>query len=166
MDQYLKKLDRLKAGERNPSVVKSRSNSIEPRPREAKDIEVLSESANFGMVARENQAEFKNKKVAYQKDVVEVSLCVENVKNIVCALKETIEETNKELRNKIDELSKQIENVKLDTEQTKSERIKQKLDNFITNYNQNETAKSDVFKALETEIKNLSNRLGEIENVL
>jgi hypothetical protein len=160
MEQYLKKLDRLKAGERQPSVVKSRSNSVEPV---ARSVDPVSEERNSIVSSSSGSL---SRKVAYQKDIVDLNGCIDKLAGVVCQVKEAMEGVSQDLKSKLDDLSKQVENVKLDTEQTKSERIKQKLDSFINNYNQNETAHSDVLKSLEMEIKELSKRLNEVENVL
>lgn len=162
MDQYLKKLDRLKAGERNPSVVRasSRSNSVEPVSRTVEFV--VEEKGSAGMSSSSSQ----NRKVAYLKDINDLNVCIDKLKDVVSQVKEAMDAINQDLRGKLEELGKQVENVKLDTEQTKSERIKQKLDSFITNYNQNETAHSDVLKSIELEIKELSKRLVDVESVL
>lgn len=162
MDQYLKKIERLKSGERSSSVVRSRSASVEPPKRTP--VENKEEESQPVSVVRSNSV--VNRKVAYQKDIEVLGHCIESLRNSISDVKSSIEQNNQDLRSKIDDVVKQLENVKQDTEQTKSERIKQKLDSFINNYNQNEASHSDILKGIENEIKELNKRLESVEEVL
>lgn len=156
MESYFRKSHNLKAGEKDMSVSRTaspqpvnRSRSVDPKVRD----EVLTER-------------HEAKKVAYQTDVQECVKKVNEVKDAVEEVKKCIKDHQEDVVVRVDELHKQIGNVKQDNEQTKSERMKQKLDDFITKYNDNEKAHSDAMVTIEKCVKEVDERLEAVENVL
>ena len=152
MDSYFRKAQTLKAGEKDVAVVRAAS----PQP-------AINRSQS---IDKRVERDVTNKKVAYQADVMDVVKKVEEVKNCVVVLQNSVKAHQDEVSAKVDELHKQIGTVKQDTEQTKSERMKQKLDSFITSYNENEKAHSDSLVVINKEMAELEERVKTVENVL
>lgn len=186
MDDYVRRQQILRGGERNVSVTRARSIDGAPRSTSvstnqedqttlAKNVEVQDKEVKETKETKEDTKQ--KKKIAYKDDLIEVLEKIENVGKSLGFHKEesakNLDKTNKnivqsgeEIKKLVDELNKRIDSMKIDEEQTKAERVKNKLDNFITLYNENENIHSSTFIDLNKEIQKLHKRLSAIEDMV
>lgn len=155
MDSYLRKKHNLAVGEKDASVVRASS----PQPA-SRSVSAEPPKRNVSIV--DNKVEGP-KKVAYKADLKELVDAISSVKNVIEDVKKHSDEGKEELKQKLQALSNQIDNIKADTEQTKAERLKSKLDNFISKYNQNEDAHSNALAVLEKDLSSMDKRIKDVE---
>jgi len=152
MESYFNKLENLKSGERSMSV--SRASSPQPLKKESSESKVDNNQNSSQRVVR---------KVVYKDDLNELVLNVEKLKNQLKA----IEEDNREKHNVVvEQLQSLKKDISLGDQQSKTERLKEKLESFINKYNENMVYNSDVIKNLDTKINELNNRLQSVEEII
>lgn len=199
MDDYVRRQQILRGGDRNLSVVRARSidvvarsNSVPPKQEEKINVEEQDKEKETKQVKEDVK---QKKKMAYKEDIIEASDKIDKLgsslnlhkeehkknidelnKNIILhkeEIKKTADELNKnivqnkeETKKTIDELNKKIDSMKTDDELTKAEKVKNKLDNFITLYNENENIHSAAFIELNKELQKLNKRISNIEEMI
>jgi len=149
MDSYFRKSQTLKTGEKDTSITKSQSRSVSVDQTHTKSIDPRDEA----------RASREIKKVVYQSDICEI-------KNQIDELKSSINAQQIVMALKVDEINNQLINTKQDQEQAKNERIKQKLDAFIVQYNENEKNHSDTLISIQKSVTELNDRVKVVEEVL
>jgi hypothetical protein len=157
MEAYTRKIQTLRAGEKDINVVRAsspqaRASSVTP--------------ANRSQSVDRKKSATEDEKIARIKDLQTVSKVVDAVKSSVSALQTQLAEHRTEVKKEVDELNKQVLAVKQEADQAKTERLKQKLDSFINSYNQNEVAHSDSFKEVEKALREVAERLDQFESLL
>ena len=152
-DSYFKKAAVLKAGDRDVAIVRASS----PQPRSQSVERSVSASV---------EKKLEDDKIARIKDVQAVSARVEAAKELVNELHASNQASVRDLDRKIVELTESLNAVRLEADQTKTERLKQKLDSFIGAYNDNETAHSNMFHELQEMLKAVELRLSKVEELL
>lgn len=152
MDNYLKKIGNLKSGERSMSV----SRSASPQP-ETRSYSVANEE-----LKQQSSQNMPVKKVVLKEDFNNLVVSVENIKSQLLVFVEEQSKRNEELNSQFVSLKK---DVLINDQQSKTERLKEKLDSFINKYNDNEISHSDHIRAVEKEILNLDNRVKSLEEM-
>lgn len=152
MDNYLKKIGNLKSGERSMSV----SRSASPQP-ETRSYSVANEE-----LKQQSSQNMPVKKVVLKEDFNNLVASVENIKSQLLVFVEEQSKRNEELNSQFVSLKK---DVLINDQQSKTERLKEKLDSFINKYNDNEISHSDHIRAVEKEILNLDNRVKSLEEM-
>jgi|688.fasta_scaffold72748_5 hypothetical protein len=160
MDLYLKKVENLKRPNQsiaNVSRSTSVSRSASPQPQSSV------QNDEHKLEVREVREVREVKKLVYKNDLVELSKNIETVKNDLNVL-------NSGLNDKLNSLASQMQNLKneliVQQEQSKTEKLKDKLNDFISKYNENEISHSDNIKQLETSLNELDVRVKDIELIL
>jgi hypothetical protein len=153
MDNYLKKIGNLKSGERSMSVSRSASPQPDIRRNSVEKTEDLKQSSSQSMPV---------KKVVLKEDFNNLVSTVENIKNQLLVFVEESNKRNEELNVNFSSLRKEV---LVNDQQSKTERLKEKLDNFINKYNDNEIAHSDHIRAVEKEIYTLDSRVKSLEEM-
>lgn len=164
MDSYLRRQHVLKSGEKDISIVKSRANSLEPPARNfnldvKKDKDNNEEKNKEGNVKGIKREINPLGKIAYKDDINNVH---DKIRFIQDDVLNKVDKSLKDLDEKLKVLSNKIE----DKEQhSENERVKIKLDNFISTYNNNEISHSDKIGLLEKNIFELNEKINDIESV-
>jgi len=155
MDSYLKKINNLRASDRSQSASRSRGPSAEPGPRVPVPVPVPVPPEK--KTTEEPKVSKISKKVAYKSDIEEVKKMVEESKIISMAVRSQVEEVKKSVMSKMDEHQASLERdcKKKQEEVNNCEKLKDKLDNFISSYNENEVAHSTLMKKVEDRLKNI-----------
>lgn len=149
MESYNRKVHTLRAGEKDINVVRSAS----PQHQSVQSVQHVQPDQGINKLVR-------------VKDLQDITHVIETLTASISSLKDQLNECKTDSKKEIEEVSKQINNLKQETEQTKSERLKQKLDSFINTYNQNEVSHSDAFKDLDKALNNVVSRLEHVESLL
>lgn len=155
MDGYSRKNQTLRAGERDLNIVRASSPQV---------TRSAGEAARSSSVERPSRAD--EDKLARIKDLNALSSVFESVKKSCADFQAQVEEQRAVTKRELEDLSKQILSVKQEAELAKSERLKQKLDSFITTYNDNELAHSNSFKEIEKTLKEICERMEQFESLL
>lgn len=163
MDTYFRKAQNLKAGEKEPSVVRAcspannRSQSIEPVKREGREIKKIDDDA----------------KIVRQKDLLNINKEIQNLNNKLDVLNSSLENAKDQflkdslsVKSQYEQLEKAMQSVAKESELAKADRLKQKLDSFIDAYNNNEMAHSEALKEIEKNIKSINDRVLDVEELL
>ena len=155
MDLYLKKIDNLKRPNQSQSNV-VRSSSVVSRS--------ASPQVERVQQVQEEVKEVKEvRKIVYKQDLVDLQQNLENVKS-------QLSKVQSDVNDKINALSSQLVVLKNDMttqqEQNVASRTRDKLNDFINKYNENELSHSDSLKALENELNKIDSRVKVIEDVL
>lgn len=164
MDSYFRKTQNLKAGEKEPSIVRAcspalnnRTQSVEPQQRCLREPRKIDDEAKIV-----RQKDLLN----VQKELQNLNLKIDVINNSLESVKDQSLKDSLSVKAQFDQLDKTIQSITKETELAKSDRLKQKLDTFIDAYNANEIAHSNSLKELEKELKIIHERVGDVEDLL